>query len=135
MAAKCRAEENSAIGYSYQAQTTVFYKFGGLLVQQSTNGLFEIYLEKFQTVYKPNQEFFLDETMILWRSWLHIWTYNPRKIIKHVYFLLWSLKAPQALPGIWKYASEKKKKKLQETIFTVLEFYVDQNYQVYQDSY
>jgi len=59
------------------------------LLQQSTNRLFKIkplldfFLEKFQTVHKPNQQLSLDEAMIPWRGRLRIRTYNPWKLIKY----------------------------------------------------
>ena len=59
------------------------------LLQQSTNRLFKIqplldfFLERFQTVYKPNQQLSLVEAMIPWRGRLRIRTYNPGKLIKY----------------------------------------------------
>ena len=58
------------------------------LLQQSTNRLFkiqpllDIFLERFQTIYKPNQQLSLDEAMIPWRGRLRIRTYNPEKLYK-----------------------------------------------------
>jgi hypothetical protein len=57
------------------------------LQDQSTNRIFkvqpllEFFPQKFQTVYKPNQEISLNESMILWRGRLRIRTYNPGQII------------------------------------------------------
>ena len=51
------------------------------LLQQSTNRLFKIqplfdfFLERFQTIHKPNQQLSLDEAMIPWRGRLRIRTY------------------------------------------------------------
>ena len=59
------------------------------LLQQSTNRLFKIhplldfFLERFQTIHKPNQQLSLDEAMIPWRGRLRIRTYNPGKLIKY----------------------------------------------------
>jgi len=59
------------------------------LLQQSTNRLFKIqplldfFLERFQTVHKPNQQLSLDEAMIPWRGRLCIRTYNLGKLIKY----------------------------------------------------
>ena len=59
------------------------------LLQQSTNRLFKIqplldfFLERFQTIQKPNQQLSLNEAMIPWRSRLRIRTYNPGKLIKY----------------------------------------------------
>ena len=45
--------------------------------------LLDFFRERFQTIHKPNQQFFLDEAMIPWRGRLCIWTYNPGKLIKY----------------------------------------------------
>jgi len=58
------------------------------LLQQSTNRLSKIqplldfFLERFQTIHKPNQQLSLDEAMIPWTGRLRIQTYNPGKLIK-----------------------------------------------------
>ncbi|PNF31638.1 hypothetical protein B7P43_G17183, partial [Cryptotermes secundus] len=59
------------------------------LQPQSTSRLFKIqplsnfFVQKFQTVYKPNQQLSLDESAILWRGRLHMRTYNPGKLTKY----------------------------------------------------
>jgi len=59
------------------------------LLQQSTNRLFKIqplldfFLERFQTIHKPNEQLSLDEAMILWRGRLRIRTYNSGKLTKY----------------------------------------------------
>ena len=58
-------------------------------LQQSTNRLFKIqplldfFLERFQTIHKPNQQLSLDEAMIPWRGRLRIRTYNLGKLITY----------------------------------------------------
>jgi len=59
------------------------------LLQQSTNRFFKIqplldfFLERFQSIHKPNQQLSLGETMIPWRGRIHVRTYNPGKLIKY----------------------------------------------------
>jgi len=59
------------------------------LLQQSINRLFKIqplldfFLERFQTIHKPNQQLSLHEAMIPWRGKLRIRTYNTGKLIKY----------------------------------------------------
>ena len=110
------------------------------LLQQSTNRLFKIqplldfFLERFQTIYKPNQQLSLDEAMIPWRGRLRIRTYNPGKLIKYGLLVRMVTESTSGYILNFKiYAGEGKK--LQETIFTLLEPYLDQNYHVYQDNY
>jgi len=58
------------------------------LLQQSTNRLFKIqpsldfFLERFQTIHKPNQQLSLDEAMIPWRGRLPIRTFNSGETYK-----------------------------------------------------
>jgi len=109
-------------------------------LQQSTNRLFKIqllldfFLERFQTIRKPNQQLSLDEAVIPWKGRLHIRTYNTGKLIKCGLLVRM---VPESTSGyiliLEIYAGEGKK--LQETIFTLLEPYLDQNYHVYLDSY
>ena len=86
----------------------------------------DFFLERFQTIHKPNQQLSLDEAMIPWRGRLRIRTYNPGKLIK--YGLLVCMVAESTsgyISNLEIYAGEGKK--LQETIFTLLEPYLDQN--------
>jgi hypothetical protein len=59
------------------------------LLKESTGRLFKIKqvlhssVEKFQDVYKPNQEISLDEAMVPWKGGLRILTYNPGKLVKY----------------------------------------------------
>src|SRR5215469_3322727 len=68
------------------------------LLQHSTNRLFKIqllldfFLERFQTIHKPNQQLSLNEAVIQWRGRHRIRTYNPGKLIK--YGLLLDFKLP-----------------------------------------
>jgi hypothetical protein len=89
------------------------------------------FLEKFQTLYKPTHQLSLDEAVIPWRGRLRIRTYNPAKLTK--YGLLLRVKALQAILEIQKFILAKAKK-LQGTIVSVQEPYLDQNYHVYQDN-
>jgi len=109
-------------------------------LQQSTNRLFKIqpfldfFLERFQTIHKPNQQLSLDEAMIPWRCRIRIQTYSPGKLIKYGLLVCMVTESTSGyILNLEIYAGERKK--LQETIFTLLEPYLDQNYRVYQDSY
>ncbi|PNF28985.1 hypothetical protein B7P43_G15106 [Cryptotermes secundus] len=59
------------------------------LQPQSTSRLFKIqpllnfFVQKFQTVYMPNQQLSLDESVIPWRGRLRMRTYNPGKHTKY----------------------------------------------------
>jgi len=110
------------------------------LLQQSTNRPFKIqplvdfFLERFQTIHKPNQQPSLDEAMIPWRGRLRIRTYNPGKLIKYGLLVRMVTESTSScILNLEIYAGEGKK--LQETIFTLLEPYLDQNYYDYQDNY
>src|SRR5215469_13599735 len=110
------------------------------LLQHSTNRLFKIqplldyFLERFQTIHKPNQQLSLDEAVIPWRGRLRIRTYNPGKLTKYGLLVrMVTESTPGYILNLQIYAGEGKK--LQETIFTLLEPYLDQNYHVYQDNY
>src|SRR5215475_4372777 len=110
------------------------------LLQQSTKRLFKIqplldfFLKRFQTIHKPNQQLSLDEAMITWRGTLRIRTYNPGKLIKYELLVRMVTESTSGyILNLEIYAGEGKK--LQETIFTLLEPYLDQNYHVYQDNY
>jgi hypothetical protein len=101
------------------------------LQEQSTKRLFKIqpllefFLEKFQAVYKPNQELSLDEAVIPWRGRLSIRTYNPGKIIKYGLLVRVVSESTSGYIGNLEiYAGEGKK--LQETILSLLEPYLDQ---------
>ena len=45
--------------------------------------LLDFFLERFQTIHKPNQQLSFDEAMIPWRGRLRTQTYNPGKLIKY----------------------------------------------------
>jgi len=94
----------------------------------------DFFLERFHTIHKSNQQLSVDEAMIPWRDMLRIRTYNPGKLIK--YGLLGRMVTVSTSGYILNfdiYAGEGNK--LQETIFTLLEPYLEQNYHVYQDNY
>ena len=106
-------------------------KFGGLhfnnnkLLQQSTNRLSKIqplldfFLERFQTIHKPNQQLSFDEAMIPW-SRLRIQTYNPGKLIKYGLLVRMVTDSTSGyILNVEIYAGEGKK--LQKAIFTLLE--------------
>ena len=71
--------------------------------------------------------------MIPWRGRLCIGTYNPGKLIK--YGLLVRMVTESTSGYILNLEIYAEGKTLQETIFTLLEPYLDQNYHVYQDNY
>ena len=72
--------------------------------------------------------------MIPWRGRLRIRTYNPGKLTKYGLLVRMVTESTSAyILNLEIYAGEEKK--LQETIFTLLEPYLDQNYHVYQGNY
>jgi len=72
--------------------------------------------------------------MIPWRGRLRIRTYNPGKLIKYGLLVCMVTESTSGyILNLEIYAGEGKK--LQGTIFTLLEPYLDQNYHVYQDNY
>ncbi|PNF19822.1 hypothetical protein B7P43_G14053 [Cryptotermes secundus] len=96
--------------------------------------LLDILVEKFQTVYKPEQQLSLDESVIPWRGRLRIRTYNPGKLTKYGLLVHVVTESTSGYIGNLEiYSAEGKK--LQETIVSVLGPYLDQNYHVYQDNY
>jgi len=96
--------------------------------------ILDFFLERFQTIHKPNQQLSLDEAMIPWRGRPRIRTYNPGKLIKYGLLVRMVTESTSGyILNLEIYAGEGKK--LQETIFTLLEPYLDQNYHVYQDNY
>ncbi|PNF16120.1 hypothetical protein B7P43_G03265 [Cryptotermes secundus] len=110
------------------------------LQPQSTSRLFKIqpllnfFVQKFQIVYKPNQQLSLDESVIPWRGRLRMRTYNPGKLTKYGLLVRVVTESTSGYIGNLEiYSGEGKK--LQETILSVLEPYLDQNYHVYQDNY
>jgi len=72
--------------------------------------------------------------MIPWRGRLRIRTYNQGKLIKYGLLVRMVTESTSGyILNLKTYAG--KGKKIQETIFTLLEPYLDQNYHVYQDNY
>ena len=68
--------------------------------------------------------------MIPWRGRLRIRTYNPGKLMKYVLLVCMVTENTSGyILNLEIYAGEGEK--LQETIFTLLEPYLDQNYHVY----
>ncbi|XP_014479203.1 PREDICTED: piggyBac transposable element-derived protein 4-like isoform X2 [Dinoponera quadriceps] len=109
-------------------------------MDQSSSRLFKIqpvleYLvQKFNTVYKPKQQLSLDEGVIPWRGRFVFRTYNRGKIVK--YGLLVRILSESDTGYICNfeiYTAEKKK--LNETILSVLDPYLDLWHHVYQDNY
>ncbi|PNF26451.1 hypothetical protein B7P43_G16256, partial [Cryptotermes secundus] len=110
------------------------------LQPQSTSRLFKIqpllnsFIQKFQTVYKPNQQLSSDESVIPWRGRLRMRTYNPGKLTTYgLLFRVVTESTSGYIGNLEMYSGEGKK--LQETILSVLEPYLDQNYHVHQDNY
>ncbi|PNF32271.1 hypothetical protein B7P43_G17593 [Cryptotermes secundus] len=110
------------------------------LQPQSTSRLFKIqpllnvFVQKFHTVYKPNQQLSLDESVIPWRGRLRMRTYNPGKLTKYGLLVRVVTESTSGYIGNLEiYSGEGKK--LQETILSILEPNLDQNYHVYQDNY
>ncbi|PNF38061.1 hypothetical protein B7P43_G00355 [Cryptotermes secundus] len=110
------------------------------LQPQSTGRLFKIqplldfFVEKFQTVYKPEQQLSLDESVIPWRGRLRFRTYNPGKLTKYGLLVRVVTESTSGYIGNLEiYSGEGKK--LQETIVSILDPYLDQNYHVYQDNF
>lgn len=118
-----------------------FWHFSdNLLVQNTDDRLYKVrpvlqhLTQRFQTVYKPAQELSLDEAMIPWRGRLRIRTYNPGKLIKYGILVRMVSEATTGYICNMKiYAAEGKK--LEDTIFSVLEPNLDLWHHVYQDNY
>ena len=80
----------------------------------------DFFLERFQIIHKPNQQISLDEAMIPWRGRLRIRTYNLGKLIKYGLLVRMVTESTSGhILNLEIYAGEGKK--LQETIFTLLE--------------
>jgi hypothetical protein len=76
----------------------------------------------------------IDEAVIPWRGRLRMQTYNPGKLTKYGLLVRVVIECTSGYIGnLEMYSGEGKK--LQETIVSVLEPYLDQNYHVYQDNY
>jgi len=94
----------------------------------------DFFLERFQTIHKPNQQLSLDEAMVPWRGTFCIRTYNPGKLIKYGLLVRMVTESTSGYILNLEFMLVKEKK-LQETFFTLLESYLDQNDHVYQDNY
>jgi hypothetical protein len=72
--------------------------------------------------------------VIPWRGRLRIRTYNPGKLTKYGLLVRVVTESSSGyIANLEIYSAEGKK--LQETILSILEPYLDQNYHVYQDNY
>jgi hypothetical protein len=86
-------------------------------------------VEHFRRHYKPPQK-----TMIPWRERLSFRTYNPGKLVKYEILAHMACEATTGYIGnIEKYTAEDRK--LEESIFSFLEPYLDLWHYVYQDNY
>jgi hypothetical protein len=91
-------------------------------------------VEKFRKYYKPPQELSLDEAKTPWSGRLRFRMYNPRKVVKFVILVHMVREATTGYFGNMElYTAEGKK--LEETIFSVLETYIDLWQHVYQDNH
>ncbi|PNF16810.1 hypothetical protein B7P43_G18018 [Cryptotermes secundus] len=96
--------------------------------------LLDILVEKSKTVYKPEHQLSLDESVIPWRGRFRIRTINPGNLTKYGLLVRVVTESTSGYIGNLEiYSAEGKK--LQETIVSVLGPYLDQNYHVYQDNY
>ncbi|XP_046145451.1 piggyBac transposable element-derived protein 4-like [Osmia bicornis bicornis] len=90
--------------------------------------------QKFNDVYKPDQQLSLDECIIPWRGRLSIKTYNPAKITKYgILVRVLSEARTGYVSNFCVYAAEGKK--LEETVLSVIEPYKNMWHHIYEDNY
>jgi hypothetical protein len=96
--------------------------------------MYEYFLWKFRSVYRPEKELSLDEAMIPWRGHLKSRTYNPGKVTKYGVLVR---KVCETMAGyvcnMEIYAAEGKK--LENTVLSVLDKYLGKNHHIYQDNF
>jgi len=96
--------------------------------------VYEYFVQKFSSVYSSKQELSLDEAMIPWRCCLKFRTYNPGKITKYDVLVRMGCEAVSGyISNMEMYATEGKK--LEETVFSLLDRNLGQNHHIYQDKF
>ncbi|KAL6418704.1 hypothetical protein ACFW04_011862 [Cataglyphis niger] len=94
----------------------------------------DYFKEKFNNVYKPDQQLSLDECLIPWRGRLSIKTYNPAKTTKYgILVRVLSEARTGYVSNFCVYAAEGKK--LEETVLSVIGPYKNMWHHIYQDNY
>ncbi|XP_020298085.1 piggyBac transposable element-derived protein 4-like [Pseudomyrmex gracilis] len=94
----------------------------------------DYFKEKFNNVYKPDQQLSLDECVIPWRGRLSIKTYNPTKITKYgILVRMLSEARTGYVSNFCVYAADGKK--LEETVLSVIGPYKNMWHHIYQDNY
>jgi hypothetical protein len=89
---------------------------------------------KFRKHYKPPPELSLEEVMVSWQGPLRFRTYNPGELVHYGILVCMVCEATTGyVRSMEIYTAEGKK--LKETIFSVLEPYLDLWHHVYQDNY
>ncbi|XP_066585579.1 piggyBac transposable element-derived protein 4-like [Prorops nasuta] len=94
----------------------------------------DYFKEKFNNVYKPDQQLSLDECIIPWRGRLSIKTYNPAKITKYgILVRVLSEARTGYVSNFCVYAADGKK--LEKTVLSVIGQYKNMWHHTYQDNY
>jgi len=95
---------------------------------------YEYFVQKFRSVYSPKQELSLDEARIPWRGRLKFKTYNPGKITKYGVLVRMLCDALSGyICNMEIYSAERKK--LEDTVLSLLGGNLDLNPDIYQDDY
>jgi hypothetical protein len=95
---------------------------------------YEYLLQKFRSVYSPEQELPLDEGMIAWSGRLRFRTYNPGKITKYGILVRMPCEAKTGyISNMEIYTAQGKK--LNDTVMSVLENNLGVHHYVYQDNF
>jgi len=96
--------------------------------------VYKYFVQKFRSVYSPKQELSLDEAMIPWRGRLKLRTYNPGKITKYGVMVRIVCEAVSGyICNMEIYSAERKK--LENTVLSLLDRNLCLNHHVYQDNY
>ncbi|KAI4476082.1 hypothetical protein M0804_013878 [Polistes exclamans] len=94
----------------------------------------DYFKEKFNNVYKPDQQLSLDECLIPWRGRLSIRTYNPAKTTKYgILIRVLSEARTGYVSNFCVYAADGKI--LEETVLSVVGPYKNMWHHIYQDNY
>ncbi|KAL6420058.1 hypothetical protein ACFW04_011915 [Cataglyphis niger] len=96
--------------------------------------LLDYIILKYQAIYIPKQELALDEAMVPFRGRISFRTYNPAKIMKYGILIRMLCESESGYICNFEIYSGQGKK-LQETILSILEPYLDCWHHIYQDNY
>ena len=95
--------------------------------------VYEYFVQKFRSIYSPEQELSLDEAMIPWWGLLKFRTYNPGKITKYGVLVRMVYEAVAGYNcNIEVYSAEGKK--LEDTVLSLLHRNVGLNHHIYEDN-